>query len=78
MDNNQKSNFEKKLGELNAIVEKLESDISLEEGVKLFESGLALTKECIDELNNTQDKISSLKKQLDDLIVVPTGGNDER
>ena len=78
MENNQKPDFEKKLSELNKIVEKLESDVSLEEGVKLFESGLALTKECIDELNKTQDKISSLKKQLDDLLVVPTGGSDER
>lgn len=77
MENDKKPDFEKKLGELNKIVEKLESDVSLEEGVKLFESGLALTKECIDELNKTQDKINSLKKQLDDLLVVSTGGSDE-
>lgn len=78
MANNEKIDFEKKLGELNAIVEKLEGDVSLEDGMKLFESGLALTKECIEELNRTQESISSLKKQLDDLLVAVPGGSDER
>ncbi len=64
----QKNGFESKLDELKAIVEKLESDIPLEEGMKLFEDGLRLTKECIAELDKTQDSIASLKKQLDDVL----------
>ncbi len=60
--------FEKKLAELNEIVAKLESDVSLEEGMRLFESGLKLTKECIRELNETQASIEALKGELDTIV----------
>ncbi len=72
------ADFEKKLIELTAIVEKLESDISLEEGMKLFETGLDLTEECISDLNATRDGIAALKGRLD-LILDRTivGGGDE-
>ena len=78
MESNKKIDFEAKLTELNKIVERLESDVSLEDGMKLFESGIAITKECIDELNKTQDSIASLKKQLDDVLVTVPGAGDER
>ena len=41
--------FEKKIDELKAIVERLEGDASLEESIALFESGLELTKACIED-----------------------------
>lgn len=69
--------FEAKIGELQKIVDKLESDVSLEESMKLFENGLALTKECIDELNRSQQSIAQLKKQLDTVLDSVSGGGDE-
>ncbi len=70
--------FESKLGELQKIVEKLESDVSLEESMKLFEHGLEITKECIDELNKTQDSLASLEERLDTVLSTVSGGNNER
>ncbi|MCH5162994.1 MAG: exodeoxyribonuclease VII small subunit [Clostridiales bacterium] len=73
MEGSKKIDFEKSIAELNAIVEKLESDVSLEEGMRLFEQGLKLTKDCIDELNRTQENISSLKKQLGEVLLYSPG-----
>ncbi len=67
--------FEKKIDELKAIVERLEGDASLEESIALFESGLELTKACIDDLNRTQARISELKGKLD-IITAQTGFGD--
>lgn len=57
--------FEEKLEKLRGIVDKLESDVSLEEGMRLFESGLALTRECLGKLDSAQTEIDELKGQLD-------------
>ena len=67
--------FEKKIDELKAIVERLEGDASLEESIALFESGLELTKACIDDLHRTQARISELKGKLD-IITAQTGFGD--
>ena len=67
--------FEKKIDELKAIVERLEGDASLEESIALFESGLELTKACIDDLNRTQARIAKLKGKLD-IITAQTGFGD--
>ncbi len=69
----EKPDFEIKLNELKTVVEKLESDIPLEDGMKLFEYGIKLTKECIAALDNTQEKIVALKKQLDDVLEGASG-----
>lgn len=72
------SDFERKVNELQQIVDKLESDVSLEDGMKLFEDGLKITKECIDALNDTRERIAGLKKQLDIIMEQPIfGGDDE-
>lgn len=60
--------FEAKLAELEEIVKKLESDVSLEDGMALFQSGLDLTKECIADLNETQKSIDKLKGELDKIV----------
>ncbi len=67
--------FEKKIDELKAIVERLEGDASLEESIALFESGLELTKACIDDLNRAQARIAELKGKLD-IITAQTGFGD--
>ncbi|MBD5132301.1 MAG: exodeoxyribonuclease VII small subunit [Clostridiales bacterium] len=72
--------FENKISELQAIVDKLESDagVSLEESVALFESGLKLTKTCVDELDGMQARINDLNKQLDEILSRPVlGERDE-
>ena len=56
-------------------MERLEGDASLEESIALFESGLELTKACIDDLNRTQARISELKGKLD-IITAQTGFGD--
>ncbi len=60
--------FESKIAELKNIVNSLESDIPLEDGMKLFESGIKLTKECIDDLNKAQKSIAELKSELDKIL----------
>ena len=62
------ADFEQKIEKLQEIVSKLESDISLEDGMALFESGIKLTKECIDELERTREHIESLKGELDKIL----------
>jgi len=60
--------FEKKLSELEKINEKLNSGISVEEGIALFEKSLSLTRECVEYLNNAKGKIAQIKVELDRLI----------
>lgn len=84
MDNENKQktatavDFEKKIGELQKIVERLESDssVSLEDSIQLFESGLALTKQCVDSLNGMQSQIADLNKQLDIILQQPLFGDN--
>ena len=68
--------FEKKIAELQ-IADKLESDagISLEDSMRMFEDGLALTKECVDSLGAVQSKINELNKQLDGILRQPLFGD---
>lgn len=71
------SDFEKKIGELQNIVAKLESDanVSLEDSISLFENGLELTKQCVDSLNGMQSQINDLNKRLDLILQQPLFGD---
>ena len=54
-------NFEASLQKLKKIIEKLEGgDISLEEGVKSFEEGIGLVKECQKQLSQAELKVKKL------------------
>ncbi len=54
-------NFEKSLHELEQLVEKMEEgDISLEESLKYFERGIALTRSCQKALSEAEQKIRIL------------------
>jgi exodeoxyribonuclease VII small subunit len=56
--------LEKSLGELEALVETMESGkLSLEESLALFEKGVALTKSCQSVLTKTEQKIQILTKE---------------
>ncbi|MDQ2068536.1 exodeoxyribonuclease VII small subunit [Natronospira bacteriovora] len=53
--------FEKSLAELEQIVDRLEGgELSLEESLKAFESGVALTRQCRDALEKAEQKVSKL------------------
>ncbi len=55
--------FEDAMKELENIVKRLESgDLSLEESIKLFEEGVALSKYCSGKLEEAEKKISILVK----------------
>ncbi len=53
--------FEQALQELEALVERLEQgDLSLEESLKLFERGMALTRACQKTLKEAEQKVEIL------------------
>ncbi len=54
-------NFEAALDELNTIVEKMESgDLSLEDSLKQFERGIALTRKCQTTLKQAEQHVQVL------------------
>lgn len=56
--------FDQSLGELEALVEQLESgELGLEEALKLFEKGVKLTRNCQQALDNAQQKVETLIAQ---------------
>ncbi len=70
--------FERKICELKKIVDKLENDpgVTLEDSMDLFESGLGLTKECVDGLNAMQERIAALNDRLDIIMGKPPFGDE--
>ena len=53
--------FEKKLGRLEDIVEKMENgELTLEDSLKLFEEGVKLSRECNVQLNEAEQKVKIL------------------
>ncbi|MDE6201071.1 MAG: exodeoxyribonuclease VII small subunit [Clostridiales bacterium] len=72
--------FENKLDELQKIVSKLEndSDVTLEDSMSLYENGLKIAKECVEDLSLLNARIAELNKQLDLVLTMPPlGDNDE-
>lgn len=66
--------LEKDLNELEALASKLEqSNLSLEEGIKLYEQGISLTKSCLHALNESKDRISAIKEEMSKLIDADDG-----
>jgi len=58
--------FEKAITELEQLVEEMEDgDLSLEDSLKTFETGIKLTRECQDALQNAEQKVSILIKEND-------------
>ncbi|MDD9304901.1 MAG: exodeoxyribonuclease VII small subunit [Desulfobacter sp.] len=64
-----KKNFETALRQLEEIVREMESgDLSLEQAVKKYETGIAHTKFCLDLLDKTEQKITQLTLDNDGKI----------
>ena len=67
-----KQNFEGTLSELQSIIQKLESDsLSLEKMVNYFEDGMKLMKICRAQLDEVENRISTLVKENDELSEKP-------
>ena len=61
-------NFEDKLARLEEITTSLEnSEIGLEDSIKLFEEGVKLSKECLSVLEKAELKVTTLKKELSEI-----------
>jgi len=62
-----KKTFEQAIKRLEEIVAELEEgNLPLEESLKIYEEGVELTKFCSTKLNETEDKIKTLVKTVDD------------
>ena len=67
-----KHNFEATLSELQSIIQKLESDsLSLEKMVLYFEDGIKLMKICRAQLDEVENRISTLIEENDELSEKP-------
>ena len=70
---NKSVSFEKSLSDLESIIEKMEGDqLSLEDALKHFEMGVALTKHCQTTLAEAEQKVSMLiEKSNQDIEFTP-------
>ncbi|MDR1940086.1 MAG: exodeoxyribonuclease VII small subunit [Clostridiales bacterium] len=60
-----KNDFDKSLAELEALTKKLEDpDMPLAESIELFNKGVALTKKCLESLDESKGKISLLTDEI--------------
>lgn len=65
-----KLDFERSLARLEEVVRKLESpQLSLDEAMKLFEEGVALSRECQKQLEEAEGKVEILLKKADGKVV---------
>ena len=62
-----KNDFEKNLGKLEKIVERLESgELSLSSSLKDFEEGIEYYNKCKKELDEIEKKVASLTKKINE------------
>lgn len=65
-------NFEKALDELESIVEDLESgDLSLENSLKSFETGIKLARQCQEKLSQAELQVQKLIEEDGELKTTP-------
>lgn len=65
-NNKKEISFEDALERLNEIVKALEhSDAPLDDSLKLFEEGVALVKQCNDQIDQAETKIKQLVRSSD-------------
>lgn len=70
--NSNPPDFEKALAELEALVERLErGDLPLDEALKTFERGVALTRHCQASLQAAQQKVEILLKRSGQVEIAP-------
>ena len=65
-----KPDFEKSLARLEEVVRRLESpQLSLDDALKLFEEGVALSRECQKQLEEAEERVEILLKKADGKLV---------
>ena len=65
-------NFEASLQELESIVERMEDgEQTLEQSLKDFEKGVALTRQCQQALKQAEQKVQTLLEQSEDADLLP-------
>jgi len=65
-------NFEASLQELESIVERMEDgEQTLEQSLKDFERGVALTRQCQQALKQAEQKVQTLLEQSEDADLIP-------
>jgi exodeoxyribonuclease VII small subunit len=70
--------FEKSIAELEGLVERLESgDLSLEQSLKDFERGVALTRQCQKALADAEQKVKILLAREQDAPLAPFEAADD-
>jgi exodeoxyribonuclease VII small subunit len=75
---NKLPDFEQSLTELEALVAKLEQgDVPLEEALKTFERGVALTRQCQTALRTAQQKVEVLLSRNGDESIETFASDDE-
>lgn len=69
-DNKENKSFEESLNELEKITTELEKgDLSLDDAISKFESGIKLSKECTEKLENAEKRINILvQKENGELV----------
>lgn len=76
MARRKKLDYEASITELESLVERLEQgDLSLEESLKLYESGVLLTRDCQEALSQAEQKVQLLLQQGDQANIVDFEGN---
>lgn len=76
MANTKAKDFAGKMTELESLVTQLEAgDLSLEESLKAFESGVRLIRDCQNRLHNAEQKVSKLLEQNGELSEQPVASN---
>jgi exodeoxyribonuclease VII small subunit len=76
--NSKAPDFEQALAELEALVERLErGDLPLDEALKLFERGVALTRHCQSSLQSAQQRVEILLKRGGEAQAEPFEGSGE-
>lgn len=61
--------LENKLKELEKIADMLDGkDVPLEEGIRLFEQGVGMIKECLTDLEDSKAKIGVIRGELEELL----------
>lgn len=62
-------NYEQSLKELEIITQKLESgDCDLSQALELFDKGVELSKNCVNQISQAKGKLTILKEQLDNIV----------
>lgn len=70
--------FEQSLGDLQKLVERLESgELSLEDSLTAFEQGVALTRDCQQALSQAEQKVQLLVEQHGNLTTEAFAGPAE-